>query len=199
MMLHRAAFLAVTLALCAGPLAAQISIPKPPPEPEPVDPEVAAAELAAVVETLAPVEESVGFSYFLVQGTTLEVLDEVMKDKGATTMAGQNVWNVSYGLEPCTVKMSATISLPKLIGKAKVADEDLVVWDEMLVAAEAYQREHIAIAQEAATDVRGRNCASEEDGGIEGVIATYRAKSVELDESTKNGATVGVTLIKPDS
>ncbi|MEO0911895.1 MAG: hypothetical protein AAFY59_02755, partial [Pseudomonadota bacterium] len=107
-MLHRAALWTCILAFAAPALlatggAAQISFPRAEPEPEPVDPEVAAAELAETVATLPEVEDSVGFSYFLVQGTSLEGLDEAMRAKGPGALAGANIWNVTFALEPCTV------------------------------------------------------------------------------------------------
>lgn len=201
--MHRAALRTLVMASAASLLLAtashaQIVFPQPEPEPEVVDPEVAAAELAETVETLPEVEESVGFSYFLIQGSTLEGLDEAMRAKGPGALAGANIWNVSFAEEPCAVSMDATISLPKLIGKAKLTEADLIVWDEMLIALEAYHRQHVAIAQKAATAVRGLNCVSGAEGGIEAEITKFREESIALDESTSNGATVGVTLL-PDS
>ncbi|QHQ37044.1 DUF922 domain-containing protein [Algicella marina] len=198
-MAYRAALLAASLAFPAGMALAQISIPEPPPEPEVVDPEVAAEELAKTVAELPPVDESVGTSYYLVQGSTLEGLEEAMRAKGPDALAGQGIWNVSYGLEPCTVSLSATISMPKLIGKSAFTDEDMIVWEEMLTALEAYQQEHVAIGREAATEVRSLNCTTEEEGGIEAVIAKYREKSAAMDESTENGAKSGVRLTTPEA
>ena len=131
------------------------------------------------------------------QGDTLETLEVVMREKGPDNLAGENIWSVSWSPEPRTVSMSATISLPKLIGKRNFADEDLVIWDEMLVALEDYQNEHIAFGRGAADEIRSLNCTTEEEGGIDGVIAKWREKGAALDISTENGKTAGVTLERP--
>ncbi|MEM1267145.1 MAG: DUF922 domain-containing protein [Pseudomonadota bacterium] len=144
---------------------------------------------------LPPVEERIGYSYYIVQGPTLDVVSEVMVAKGPAN--GAALWQVT-ATPDCAVSLNATYTLPKLIGKRDFEDLDIAAWEGMLDALELYQGRHISIAQEAASAVREARCTTEDGGGVDAILAPFLERANALDAETENGRTDGVTLELPE-
>ncbi|MEO0387162.1 MAG: DUF922 domain-containing protein [Pseudomonadota bacterium] len=146
---------------------------------------IAAMPALAQEADTPPVEESVGFSFYIVQGPSLAVIEEVMVAKGGG--AGADVWQVSAS-ETCAVALSATVALPKLIGKRNLSQSDVEIWETMLDALEAYQQRHVAIGREAAAAVRAASCGAETETEpaqtLDALLEPFREKSRQLDVET---------------
>lgn len=126
--------------------------------------------------------------FYTVDAPTIDGLVTQMAERGPRGYWAYAEWYVRWSAA-CEVTLTGTITFPRHPDATVLPRDDMIIWNDMLVALMTHELQHIAHGVSAAEELREAGCRN---GNA--IIARWAAEDLAYDARTRHGLLEGVDL-----